>query len=102
MQNEFGLDVRLDPIYLDAGFDNSLVGQLHLVGTASQNLVIDIAKIFDAAGSITAFWDFLSHSCTDIGLKAKTASKTRTVRNFRPAGSTGQWRKWAIEESENF
>lgn len=102
VMKEFGLDVTMESIYPGAGFENCLVGQLHLVGTASQNLMIDIAKIFDAAGRMTAFWDFLSHSCTDIGLKAKKASKTRSVRNFRPAGSTGQWLRWAIEEAEYF
>ena len=55
------------------GFENSQVGPLHLMGTAASNLMVDIAKIFDAAGptAMKVFWKLISNSSTDIGLKGK-------------------------------
>ena len=74
VMEEFGVDVTTAGYFEGADFSNSMVGNLHLIGTATQNLVIDIAKIFDAAGAMSAFWDFLNRSITDVGMKAKKAS----------------------------
>ena len=74
LMEEFGIDATTAASFEGADFTNSMVGNLHLIGTASQNLMIDVAKIFEAAGKMNVFWEFLNQSCTDIGLKAKKAS----------------------------
>lgn len=104
VKNEMGIDVTAEIIFPDAGFDNSKVGPLHLVGTAAQNLMIDIAKIFDAAGpaAMNVFWKLIRNTSSDVGLKAKTASTTRTVRNFRAVSSTGKWVHWSVKKAERF
>ena len=102
VETEFGLELGMGQLFPGLGFENTMIGLLHLIGTASQNVMIDIAKIFEAAGAMSQFWDFLSSSVTDIGLKAKESSQVRTVRNWLPRGATGQWVWWATKESSHF
>ena len=99
---EFGLEITLGLLFPGVGFEQAMIGLLHLIGTATQNLMIDVAKIFEANGAMPPFWEFISASFTDIGLKAQQSSKTRTVRNWLARGATGQWMAWAIFECVNF
>ena len=85
----------------ELGFDNCFVGVLHRIGTGSGNLMVDCAKIFAARNNLSTLYLLLSVAKCDVGLRQRLGKSKKSVQNYQPVGSTGQWVKWACTYAES-